>query len=1226
MISGVVGGMEAILATIDSYKLVEGMIKNFTKMRWGEIIRETTSLSKELTEEKIEDIIFLLNDESNLKEMEEYFKKSSPYELEEVMKDYIYLATFTLNIDLKDNERKEFADLFFEIFCSYVKEKNKEMYDKLIINKKLNELLKNKIKYKTLKKVEDTLKDNTEFPFKKINLNFFDYEDEEFSKNLKEKIENGEKTIYIEGNSKEETYYCILSELKRIEKQDRKVYIIDEKKEWDKCDGKIKDGILIPIFHSEELFPILNNINIIIIDKNEGIGKKGKIILKRRLSRNLEQKLSEFTSDSTIIYKTMKDTNGIYACLKRKLFEGKFGKPKWIEKINSQNKDYVILALLLNSWRKTDKEALEKIFNINYDTFITELSPFISGEDPFIINPKVLNSKYWIANPEEAWVNLLEYIKDKEKSILISKSIEILSNIEEVYKNDLNDIFISLISDQKKYSVELKTGLIKSLILYKIINEDLNISEDIDHAIKEILERILNNKEIEKINKLAYISEYILDLCEASPEVIVEFFERELIKADNKLVELFKKGAIYNSFGKNYYIDYLWALEYLLHHPKLISRVINLLCILNEEDISYTANSPEKTLQQFFCPWLNEVPISIEKKIDLASSIIIKYQKGWDIIFYILPNGTLGMTFSTLAKPHYLGTNIKSPILESEVYNKIITNYSELCIRNTKTIEQWEKVLSSTSFTQYEDIDIFLKLFLKECNDREKEKIKSEIRKLIYENKFFEFEFSEKQMKKFMEIYNSIKFSREIWNYVYLFKKYNFNGIPLLNPVPFKEENYHEENEIKRKDLIITELKKFKSEYEDEKIFMELINLNIIEDYYQFSEFMVDFCSEEKYNEKILLMLLKIENIIPILRQELILSYSAKIYEKYGINELSKIILKLEKKQEGEILKNLIFNFRKLEDFYFLERLDEKLQSEFWKNSRLFAAHYDKNTCLYISKKYLEYGNGNIFNFLVINNYSGQEYLNILKEINERNNFDFRKAIMPEMYIEKILTKIYEGIEMNEEILGIELYFYMHGLLKQEKMKCFMYFIKKSPQLYSEIINYAFKHDGEEKAHDNVSRNFYEFYSKVEFCPCTHETNDINEEELKKWVNDFKKLLLIQNQEYLFERLLGKLFANSPQGNDGFYPHESVRNIIENFDCNFDEIGRNYIITILNSRGCHSFTAGKKEKQLADKYKTNAEGIEIYSPKTARIYYNLSKKYQNDSIKERERAEYNMLL
>ena len=237
MISVIVGGMSAILTVREAYKLGKEMINNFTKMTWGEIIRRTTSSSlKELTEEKIEDIIFLLNDEENLKKMEEYFKKCSSYELEEVMKDYIYLATFTLKIDLKDNERKEFADLFFEIFCSYIKKENQEMYDKLIMNKKLNELLKDKIRYKTLKKEEDTLQDNTQFPFEKINLDFFDYEDEEFSKNLKEKIENNEKTIYIEGSSKEEAYYCVLSELKRMEKQDRKVYIITEREEWDKCD------------------------------------------------------------------------------------------------------------------------------------------------------------------------------------------------------------------------------------------------------------------------------------------------------------------------------------------------------------------------------------------------------------------------------------------------------------------------------------------------------------------------------------------------------------------------------------------------------------------------------------------------------------------------------------------------------------------------------------------------------------------------------------------------------------------------------------------------------------------------------------------------------------------------------------------------------------------------------------------------------------------------------
>ena len=209
MISQALNIIGNFLIIKDFLEFINDKIKTKTDLRT--VVDDTISLSELFEDKNTYKIFSLLNDEQNLKEMEVYFKESSSYELENIIKSYI--IDFVKEIHLEESFGEKFANLFFEIYIQYLKKENKEEYDKYILGKKIDDL-KKEISYKTLKEMENNLKENTVFPFKEFNLDFFNYEDEDFSKQLKEKIKNNEKVIYIEGITKEETLYCVLSELK----------------------------------------------------------------------------------------------------------------------------------------------------------------------------------------------------------------------------------------------------------------------------------------------------------------------------------------------------------------------------------------------------------------------------------------------------------------------------------------------------------------------------------------------------------------------------------------------------------------------------------------------------------------------------------------------------------------------------------------------------------------------------------------------------------------------------------------------------------------------------------------------------------------------------------------------------------------------------------------------------------------------------------------------------
>ena len=216
---------------------------------------------------------------------------------------------------------------------------------------------------------------------------------------------------------------------------------------------------------------------------------------------------------------------------------------------------------------------------------------------------------------------------------------------------------------------------------------------------------------------------------------------------------------------------------------------------------------------------------------------------------------------------------------------------------------------------------------------------------------------------------------------------------------------------------------------------------------------------------------------------------------------------------------------------------------------------------------------------------------------------------------------------MQYKIVSLELYY--REILPWDNLKCFVYLLKKEPYYYAEMINIIYKHEGEneEKFEKNQAliNSLHTFYRKLNFCPCTHNTNNIKKEELEEWVNKFKSILEKQKQRKLFGMVLGRIFSFSPQGNDGFYPHESIRDIIENLNSeDFKLLKNSYIVTILNKRGTYSPDAGITEAKLAREYKKNANGIRLFFPFSASIYDEISDSYISQSQLERTEAEYSL--
>lgn len=351
----------------------------------------------------------------------------------------------------------------------------------------------------------------------------------------------------------------------------------------------------------------------------------------------------------------------------------------------------------------------------------------------------------------------------------------------------------------------MKKGILKSLIMKKnfVPNNDRTILYKINETLKSILDQIKNASEF------AEFSKYVNDICEIEPSIFLKFIDSNI--NNEEFIKLFKVKSDY-LFGTDYYIQYLWAIEKFLFIKEYQSTAIELLFKLDSKNIDYKKkNSPKETLLDVFCAWLNVIPIDIDNKIEIAKCMMAKYNNAWDIIAGNLPNSRNNITL-TINKPLYLNNEeFKSEQIDRNI--EIFVEYFKLCLLYCDNCQKLVKLIKKIKYYSNDIKNQFVTLYnqmIDTFSDEKKLDLKNELKEIIYNNRFYnnhEHSLSEESLTIYEELYNQISLTNKVYEYKYLFEKYN--RFPLIKPVPYSDDNWCEKNNELRKCEINEKIKEF---------------------------------------------------------------------------------------------------------------------------------------------------------------------------------------------------------------------------------------------------------------------------------------------------------------------------------------------------------------------------------------------------------------------------------
>jgi len=184
-----------------------------------------------------------------------------------------------------------------------------------------------------------------------------------------------------------------------------------------------------------------------------------------------------------------------------------------------------------------------------------------------------------------------------------------------------------------------------------------------------------------------------------------------------------------------------------------------------------------------------------------------------------------------------------------------------------------------------------------------------------------------------------------------------------------------------------------------------------------------------------------------------------------------------------------------------------------------------------------------------------------------------------------------------------------------------------SPELFVEVLATVYRRKGDDSASEPTEEQKaraqpgFELLFRWATLPGIQETT-LDEEELRTWVYRVRDLANQQGLAEIADSHIGQILAHSPDGTDGLWPHEVVRQLIEEMAS--EEVESGFAIQIFNSRGGVTRALGEggdQERGLAQRFERLASQTISRWPRTGSVLSRVALEYEGDARREDQRAE-----
>ena len=230
---------------------------------------------------------------------------------------------------------------------------------------------------------------------------------------------------------------------------------------------------------------------------------------------------------------------------------------------------------------------------------------------------------------------------------------------------------------------------------------------------------------------------------------------------------------------------------------------------------------------------------------------------------------------------------------------------------------------------------------------------------------------------------------------------------------------------------------------------------------------------------------------------------------------------------------------------------------------------------------------------------------------------------------ELILARLFEQLDENpdvpdQEIAGLE-FLFLEALRWHRPELALYRQIMQVPSLFADLISLVFRRsDGQEEpampgwTREERFKTFYGILYNLRGFPGLSEDGTVDEEELRAWVSEARQLCADRDRKDSGDWQIGQVLSRAPEGTDGIWPCEPVRELLETLPSN-GRVADGFVIGKIAQRGVTArgaFDGGTQERSQLDIYRKNAQAITATWPVTAALLRRIGGGFEARAVQE----------
>ncbi|MBS1779954.1 MAG: ATP-binding protein [Bacteroidetes bacterium] len=900
-------------------------------------------------------------------------------------------------------------------------------------------------------------------------------------------------------------------------------------------------------------------------------------------------------------------------------------KPKWA---TFEEAHILIPALLLGQWTESeaDLNQLAKLGRCSIEDIQRDYQKLLNIPDSPL---RKIGNNWRLTSHEEAWDLLSPYISKADLSTFIEVSSEILTELSPALDLDEGQRYMAnILGKTTTYSGTIKNGISVTLALMGSRSEKLDAS--VQHACRNVLRRLV---EIGKTDWKFWathgtkLSIYV----EASPEEVLLVIEDGVTNGSNVFLDLFNQEGKDSFWGSCYHSGLLWAIECLAWSDEYFTRCAILLAQLSEIDPGGRfSNRPFESLTTLFHSWIRFSEIEDNGRIATLKTLLEKFPKvGWKLLLAVLHDDL--PTLRDLPHWRNWAQDYRQRATQAEhiefVQSLIVLIRSQLSNDAEKWTSLVEHLSAMDGFVDLHELLTELENAVKEDSDKDQW---SSLRNLLideidrhrtYDDTDWALEST--VVNKLEAILKLIEPESPVENGIWLYSHWP------KTLKKFATDKEREEYVAVLREENINEV--FKAEG-----FAGFSRLSEqVEQATQVGYAIYKYCRNIEGIENYLLENIesKSNNVFDICTAILFLMYSEE-----GMPKLINFISKAKGYGLSSVGIAKIYLVAKVskETWDALESESIEVQSAYWNNINPF--YFDRfnqedfefgiNKLLDCNRapdlvQSIAYSTVSIKKELII------RLLELLpKNINTWVSEGKHIHVQPHA-----IAAVFKKLDALETDLGVisKLEIPFLKSLSHDRPKLALHQeIFKDPSIFVDLITWSYK-SSEESSTSNIAEGpdvrladvgFHTLQS-IHTVPGTKLDGSIDLEVLINWIEEVIKKCKERRRVGPALRNIGRILANSPVGEDGIWPTEEVRIVLEKFQCR--DIETEFHSGKRNLRGItvrSPFAGGDQERDLANKFLQDAEKIRTQFPFTAKLLNGLAASYNWQAKSQDDDAEW----